>query len=360
VACDKKPEVKLMDKSRFQTTLDGKDINLYTIKSPSGLIVEVANFGGRIVSIWTPDKEGKYDDIVLGYDNINDYLNPKERFLGPVVGRYANRIAKGEFEIDGEKYNLPLNDNGQTLHGGNKGFDMVVWNVESVNDREIHLSYLSPDGEEGFPGNVKIDMIYSLTDDNGLKIEYKATTDKSTVINLSNHSIFNLKGFGNGTIADNILMIKATYITPVDSVLIPTGELMSVAQTSFDFNQPKAINANIEDNNIQLKFGKGYDHNWVLDRTTENEVELVASLYEPTSGRLMEVLTDQPGLQFYSGNFFNGKVSGKDAKLMNYREGLALETQKFPDSPNQPDFPTTRLNEGEIYTHTCIYKFGVK
>ena len=246
------------------------------------------------------------------------------------------------------------------MHGGIKGLDMVVWDVDSVAKNLIRFSYLAPDGQDGFPGNLKINVEYSLTDDNEFKITYKATTDKPTVINLSNHAFFNLKGESNGTITDNELTIYASHTTPIDSVLIPTGEIASVENTPFDFRKPKTIGERIEENNPQLKNGKGYDHNWVLDRKSNNEVELAAELFEPRSGRLLQVYTDQPGLQFYSGNFFDGKTNGKFGNPIKFREALALETQKFPDSPNQPNFPSTRLDPGQTYTQTCIYKFSIR
>ncbi|MFT4222232.1 aldose epimerase family protein [Dysgonomonas sp.] len=362
VACsgNKQQEVTLLDKTAFDKEVDGKPVSLYTLNSGNGLIVQVTNFGLRIVSIWTPDKNGKYDDVAVGYEDIDRYLNNSgERFLGPVVGRYANRIAKGKFILDGEEYQLPINNNGQCLHGGLKGLDMVVWNVDKVSDKSIDFSYVSPDGEEGFPGEVKIHVNYSVTTDNELKITYEATTDKPTILNLSNHAFFNLKGEGNGTITDHELFIDADKTIPVDSVLIPTGEITSVEGTPFDFRKATAIGDRINQENEQLKNGLGYDLNWVLNKKT-NGVELVASLYEPNSGRIMEVYTDQPGLQFYSGNFFDGNTNGKYNKPIKYREAVALETQKFPDSPNHGNFPSTRLNPGEIYKHTCIYKFLVK
>ncbi|MBF0574346.1 aldose epimerase family protein [Dysgonomonas sp. GY617] len=362
-SCNKHPnkELPLLNESAFKTEVDGKAVDLYTLKSASGLTMQVTNLGARVVALWVPDKNGKYEDIVLGYDSIDRYINNKgERFLGPIVGRYANRIAKGQFELDGTTYQLPINNNGQTLHGGLKGLDMVVWNVDKVTDNEIHLSYVSPDGEEGFPGTMKIDLTYALTPENEFKITYAATTDKATVINLSHHGLFNLKGEGNGTITDHILTINASNTTPVDSVLIPSGEIASVEGTPFDFRKPTSIGERIDVENEQLKNGAGYDHNWVIDRKTDKDVELVASIYEPASGRKMEVWTDQPGLQFYSGNFFDGKVTGKTDKPLKYREAFALETQHFPDSPNHANFPTTRLNPGETYTQTCIYKFSVQ
>lgn len=350
----------LLEKTSFEKEVDGKPVSLYTLDSGNGLIVQVTNFGLRVVSIWTPDKNGKYADVAIGYENIDRYLdNPGERFIGPVVGRYANRIAKGKFTLDGKEYQLPINNNGQTLHGGLKGLDLRVWNVDKATDKSIDFSYVSPDGEEGFPGTLTIHVNYSVTADNEFKITYKANTDKPTVVNLSNHAFFNLKGEAGGTITDHILTIKASNTTPVDNVLIPTGEIAPVESTPFDFRQATVIGDRINNENPQLKNGQGYDHNWVLDKTTDG-VEHIVTLYEPQSGRTMEVYTDQPGIQFYSGNFFDGKTNGKYGKPIKYREALALETQKFPDSPNHENFPSTRLNPDETYTHTCIYKFGVK
>lgn len=355
-----KPALPLLDAANFSTTIDGKPVSLYTLDSGNGVYAQITNYGARVVSLFTPDKHGKYEDLTLGFESIDRYLDNKgERFLGPVVGRYANRIANGKFILDGTEYTLAQNNNGQSLHGGVKGLDRVVWTVDRVTAHEIALSYLSPDGEEGYPGAVILKVVYALTSENELKITYDAVTDKPTVVNLSCHAFFNLKGAGNGTIEDHILTINAGHITPVDSNLIPTGELMEVAGTPFDFRTPTAIGARIGEENGQLKCGKGYDHNWAIDKTTDG-VECLASLYEPTTGRYMEVWSDQPGLQFYSGNFFNGKVADKYNRPMNFRESIALETQKFPDSPNHPDFPSTRLNPGEVYTHTCIYKFLTK
>lgn len=362
LSCSKKynTEISLIDKSAFEKEVKGKPVSLYTLDSGNGLIVQVTNYGLRVVSIWTPDKQGKYEDVAIGYENIDCYLDNKgERFYGSIVGRYANRIAKGKFTLDSVEYQLPINNNGQTLHGGLEGLDRRVWNVDKVTDNSIDFSYVSPDGEEGFPGTLTIHVNYSVTPENEFKISYKATTDKATVVNLSNHAFFNLKGEGNGTITDHILTINASHTTPVDSVLIPTGDITSVDGTPFDFRQPKAIGKKINEVNDQLKNGLGYDHNWVLDKSKEG-MELAATLYEPQSGRVMEVYTDQPGLQFYSGNFFSDKSTGKRNKSIKYREALALETQKFPDSPNHSNFPSTRLEPNETYTHTCIYKFSVR
>jgi aldose 1-epimerase len=357
----KQSEIVLLDAKAFSTVVDGKNVALYTLKNENGMTMQVTNFGGRVVSLWVPGKNGKFDDVVLGHTGIEQYIHPEgERFIGCVVGRYANRIAKGQFKINGKTYQLPLNNNGQSLHGGLKGLDLVVWNVDTIVGNAIQLSYISPDGEEGYPGTVRIKMVYTLTSDNELKIAYAATTDKPTVINLSHHGFFNLKGEGNGTINDHILTIYADHYTPVDSVLIPTGEIAPVKDTPFDFRNPTAIGARVDADHPQLKNGLGYDHNWVLKRATEQGVELAASVYEPVSGRLLEVFTNQPGLQFYGGNFFDGNAKGKYGKTQNYREAIALETQHFPDSPNRPGFPSTRLNPGEFYTHTCIYKFSTK
>lgn len=355
-----KTELPLLPEEAFQTTVDGKPVALYTLHA-GDITMQVTNYGARVVSLWTPDREGRYEDIVLGYENIGRYIdNTGERFLGAVVGPYANRIAKGRFTLDGTEYTLPLNNNGQTLHGGLKGVDRVVWDVVSATDDKLVLHYLHPDGQDGFPGNLDIEMTYSLTPDNEFRVDYKATTDKPTVANFSHHPFFNLKGEGNGTVLDNVLTINASHTTPVDSVLIPTGQIAPVEGTPFDFREPHAIGERIGADNQQLRNGGGYDHNWVIDRKTKSGIEQAATVWEPASGRTIEVLSDQPGLQVYSGNFFDGKSIGKYGKPQRYRESLALETQKFPDSPNHDNFPSTVLRPGETYTQVCIYKFGVK
>ena len=356
-ACTPKNEVTLFPVSDFETVVDGKEVSLYTLKA-GDLTMQVTNFGARVVSLWTPDRNGSYEDIVLGYNNIGNYVNnPGERFLGAVVGPYANRIAGGTYTIGNETYNFPQNNNGQTLHGGLKGLDMVVWNVDRVTENQLTLSYLCPDGQDGMPGNRTIYMTYTLTPENEFRVDYLAETDKPTHMNISHHSFFNLKGEGNGTINDHVLYITASKTTPVDAVLIPTGEIADVAGTPFDFREPKAIGQDVNEENEQLKNGAGYDHNWVLDRKTASDLELAASVYEPASGRYMEVWTDQPALQFYGGNFFDGTTTGKYGKRLNYRESIALETQKYPDTPHHAHFPSTLLNPGEKYTHVCVYKF---
>ena len=359
-ACALKQEVVLFPASDFETVVEGKNVSLYTLKA-GDLTMQVTNFGGRVVSLWTPDKKGNMEDIVLGYNNIENYVNNSgERFLGAVVGPYANRIAGGTYTIGEETYNFPQNNNGQTLHGGLLGLDMIVWDVDSVTENSIVLSVVCPDGQDGMPGNKKIVMTYTLTPENEFKVDYVAETDKATHINISHHSFFNLKGEGNGTINDHVLYINGSKTTPVDAVLIPTGEIADVTGTPFDFREPKAIGQDLCVENEQLTNGAGYDHNWVLDRQTANELELAASVWEPASGRYMEVWTDQPALQFYGGNFFDGSTEGKYGKTLNYRESIALETQKYPDTPHHAHFPSTLLNPGEVYTHACVYKFSTK
>lgn len=348
-------------KADFHTTVDGKQTELFYLKNKNGVEMAVTNFGARVIELWIPDKDGNFADVVLGHNNIDKYVNYKgERFLGATIGRYGNRIAKGKFELDGVTYQLPLNNGPNSLHGGDKGFDMVVWDAKQIDNSKLEFTYLSKDGEEGYPGNLKVKMVYQLTDDNEFIITHQATTDKPTVINLTHHSFFNLHGEGNGTINDHILMINADKYTPVDSVLIPNGELAYVNETPMDFRTPTEIGSRLGTDFEQLKFGGGYDHNWVLSRKSDSDLELAATVYEPVSGRYMEVLTTEPGIQFYGGNFFDGTIESKCGKTYDYRGSLALETQHFPDSPNRPDFPSTVLNPGENYHHVCIYKFGVK
>lgn len=360
-ACgSQEPEIALLGKEAFEAEVNGKPVELYTLRA-GDVTMQVTNYGARVVSLWTPDRDGKYEDIVLGYETLDRYLNNTgERFLGAVVGPYANRIAKGRFTLDGVEYTLPVNNNGQTLHGGLTGLDRVVWDVVSATDNQLVMSYLHADGEEGFPGNLQIRMTYTLTPENEFRIDYDATTDKPTVVNMSHHPFFNLKGEGNGTILDHVLTINASHTTPVDSVLIPTGEIADVTGTPFDFRQPHAIGERIDADDEQLRNGGGYDHNWIIDRKTPGGIEQMATVWEPASGRTVEVLSDQPAMQFYSGNFFDGTSNGKYGKPQRYRESLALETQKYPDSPNHDNFPSTVLRPGERYTQVCVYKFGVK
>ena len=345
----------------FHRTIDGSQVDLYTLKNSNGLEAKITNYGGIVVSLTVPDKNGKPGDVVLGYDTLNDYIGSTPYF-GALIGRYGNRIAKGRFTADGVEYQLAQNNDSNALHGGRKGFDKAVWQAEKVDTSDgpaLKLTYTSKDGEEDYPGTLHCTVTYTLTNKNELKIEYAAETDKPTFVNLTHHSYFNLKDGGASDILGQELMIKASKFTPVDKGLIPTGELRPVAGTPFDFNKSTAIGVRVENDDEQLKFGKGYDHNWVLDRQGK-DLELVASLYEPTSGRFMEVLTTEPGLQFYCGNFLDGTKKGKGGTVYQHRTGVCLETQHFPDSPNHPDFPTTELKPGEKYTQTTVYRFSTK
>jgi len=351
------PDVPLVKPSAFHY----KDLQLYTLRA-GNLILQVTDFGARVISLFTPDKEGKFDDIIVGYDNAVNYVhNTGERFFGATVGRVANRIGGGTFTLDGTTYRLPQNNNGNTLHGGLIGVDMAVWKVLERTPSSITLGYTAADGQDGFPGNLKIELTYTLTEDNCLDLTYKAQTDKATPVNLSNHAFFNLHGTKGGTILDHILTIKADGITPIDSNLIPTGEIMKVEGTPFDFKEPHAIGERINDNHPQLSYGSGYDHNWVLNVPSDGQMHDICTLYDQQSGRYMEVLTDQPGLQFYCGNFFDGSYCGKNPeKPIGYREALVLETQKFPDAINKPQFPGTVLRPGETYTQHTVYKLSVR
>lgn len=359
IGCTKKNEVKLMNVNDFNTGVDGKKVSLYTLKN-GFLTMQVTNYGGRVVSLWMPDNKGSFEDIVLGYDNIDRYINcTGERYLGAVVGRCANRIANGEFTLDGKTYQLPKNGGNATLHGGEFGVDRVVWDVVSVTDNAIVLHVVLPDGLDGFPGNLDITMTYTLTPDNEFRVDYLATTDAPTVCNLSHHSFFNLHGEGNGTILDHEMMINGKLITVIDENLIPTGNFIPVKDTPMDFMTAKPIGRDIAKYHPQMVNGGGYDFNWVLNKPI-GQMGLAATVLEPQSGRVMEVSTDQPGMQFYSGNFFDGKTTGKYGKPLCNRASFALETQQFPDAINQPNFPSTVLRPGEEYHHTCIYKFSVK
>ena len=353
-------EIKLLDPANFSTTVDNVPVTLYTLRA-GDLTMQVTNYGGRVISLWTPDRDGRYDDIEIGYPDIEHYINNTgERYLGAVVGPVANRIANGRFTLDGKEYVLPQNDNGQTLHGGTIGLDRMAWHVDEATDSSLLMSCTLPDGRDGFPGNRAITMKYELTPENEFVITYEAQTDAPTVMNISHHSFFNLKGEGNGNVLDEILTVNASHTTPVDEHLIPTGEIADVSGTPFDFRTPTAIGSRIGEENEQLRNGRGYDHNWVIDRDDNGEVIRVADIYDPQSGRGIEVLSDQIALQFYSGNFFDGSYNGKYGKPIGYRGAVALETQRYPDSPNHPDFPSCTLRPGEVYRHTCIYKFYTK
>ncbi len=318
----------------------------------------VTDFGGRIISLHVLDKNGKLSDVVLGYERVEDYLIGNS-FFGSLIGPFANRIANGKFELEGKEYQVPINNGNNSLHSGPKGFHNVKWNVEMVNQTELHLSYFSRDGEEGFPGNLSAMVSYSLTDENELVIDYRATTDQTTIINLTHHSFFNLLGAGNGDVLDHEVFINADQFCPVNEDLIPTGELKWVKDSAFDFTTMHRIGENIDQPDKQLIFGKGYDHNWVLNKK-QGELSLAAKVVERTSGRVMEVFTTEPGLQFYSGNFLDGSDLGKGEKRYGYRSGFCLEAQNFPNSPNQQHFPSAILRPAEMYKQKTIYKFSVE
>jgi aldose 1-epimerase len=341
-------------------TRDGRPIILYTLTNAYGVEVRAMNYGGIILSLRIPDRKGQLADIVLGHDKAEGYM-PNPPYLGAIVGRYANRIANGTFTLDGKTYTLPKNDGPNTLHGGiTRTFDKVLWDGEPLKGKNgVAFTYLSKDGEEGFPGNLKITVTYTLTDSNELVIDYQATTDKATPINVSQHSYFNLKGEGNGDILDHEIMINADKFTPVDKNLIPTGELRAVKGTPLDFTTSTKIGAHIEDPYEQMALGHGYDHNFVLNRKGAG-LSLAARVYEPTTGRVLEVSTTQPAVQFYTGNFLDGSVTGKEGHVYKRRYGLCLETQHYPDSPNHADFPSTILKPGEKFHQTTVFKFSAK
>lgn len=343
-------------------TRDGRPVNLYTLTNSHGVEVRVMNYGGIILSIRVPDRKGQLADIVLGHETMEGYI-PNPPYLGAIVGRYANRIANGSFTLGGKTYTLPKNDGPNTLHGGvDKPFNKVVWDGEPLKGKTgVTFSYLSKDGEEGFPGNLKVRVTYTLTDANALVIDYEATTDKATPINVSQHSYFNLAGEGNGDILDHEVMLNADRFTPVDKNLIPTGELRPVKGTPLDFTTPTRIGTRIDDNDDQLSLAHGYDHNFVINRESQDKgLVLAASVYEPTTGRVLEVSTTQPAVQFYTGNFLDGTVTGKQGHVYKRRYGLCLETQHYPDSPNHPDFPSTILKPGETFRSKTVFKFSAR
>lgn len=345
-------------KSDFGKTPEGQVSELYTLTNANGMQVAITNYGGRVVSILVPDRHGKMADVVIGFDHLDGYLGTNPYF-GALVGRYGNRIANARFKLDGAEYKLAANNGPNSLHGGVKGFDKVFWTAResSKNPPAIELTYVSKDGEEGYPGTLTSKVVYTLEPDNALRIDYHATTDKDTVLNLTNHSYFNLAGEGNGDILKQVMMINADRFTPVDATLIPTGELRKVDGTPFDFRKPTAIGARINSDDEQIKLGGGYDHNFVLNRTGSG-LSLAARVFDPESGRELEVSTTQPGVQFYTGNFLDGTIQGKGGKVIARRSAFCLETQHFPDSPNHPKFPTSELKPGQTYHYTTIYKFS--
>lgn len=349
----------LPDTAAFSGTADQKKVHLFILKNQHGAQAAITNFGGRLVSLIVKDNKGRPVDVVLGHDSLKSYQRKEEFFFGALIGRYGNRIGKGRFSLDGKAYQLELNDGPNTLHGGTHGFYKQVWEAKQTDDHTLELSYLSKDGEAGYPGNLRVKVTYTLTADNALKIAYEATTDQATVVNLTNHAYFNLNGAGDATITDHLLTLEADEYTPVDSTLIPTGQLVKVAGTAFDFTSPKLIGKEIGAADPQLRNGKGYDHNWVLRKGSG--MRRAATVTSTKTGIEMEVLTEEPGIQFYSGNFLSDQVNyGKGHATYGYRSAFCLETQHFPDSPNKPSFPSTVLKPGETYHTSTIYKFTVK
>jgi aldose 1-epimerase len=343
----------------FGQLADGQAVTIYTLKNARGVEARISNYGGIVVSLLVPDRQGQFGDVVLGYDTLAGYLK-ETPYFGCLVGRYGNRIAKGKFTLNGQTYTLATNNGPNALHGGLKGFDKVLWNArpyQSPAGPALELHYRSRDGEEGYPGNLDVTATYTLTRDNALRLDYVATTDKATVLNLTQHSYFNLAG--QGDILGHVVQLNASKFTPVDSTLIPTGELKPVDGTPFDFRRPTAIGARINQDDPQLKFGGGYDHNWVISQKP-GELTLQARVTEPTTGRVLEVLSTEPGLQFYTGNFLDGTITGKGGRVYQFRNAFCMEPQHYPDSPNQPNFPSVVLSPGQTYRNTIVYRFGVQ
>ncbi|MEO2062846.1 MAG: aldose epimerase family protein [Christiangramia sp.] len=349
-------EMELQAKD-FDTLIDDKKVSLYWLKNDS-IKAAFTNYGGRLVGLWVPDKNGKMTDVVVGMNSAEGFANATEPYFGATIGRVGNRIAKGKFKLNGEEYTIPQNNNGNTLHGGKKGFQYVVWDGEKRNDSTLVLHYKSPDMEEGFPGNLDVTVTYSLTSDRSVMMEYEATTDKATPVNLTNHAFFNLNGEGSGSILQHEVQIEADKFTPVDGGLIPSGELKEVAGTPFDFTQPHTIGERIETDNEQLKNGGGYDHNFVLTEAQTGDLNKAATVTGDQSGIVMDIFTQEPGLQFYSGNFMQSKNTFKSGAKDEYRTAFAMETQHFPDTPNQPEFPQITLEPGDTYQTVSEYKFS--
>jgi len=347
-----------IQKAPFGQTADGQAVDIYTLTNKNGLEARIMTYGATVVLLKAPDKNGKFEDVVLGFDKLDPYLAGVPYF-GATIGRFGNRIANGQFELDGKTYQLPKNNGPNSLHGGDKGFDKRVWSakpVEAKGGPEVRLTYVSADGEAGYPGKLTVQVTYQLRNDNALAIAYRATTTKPTVINLTNHSYFNLSGDVDHPILDEVLTINADRFTPVNATLIPTGVLQPVAGTPFDFRKPTVIGAHIDDNNEQIHYGPGYDHNWVLVKPKPGAMTTAAVVSDPISGRVLEVKTTEPGLQFYSGNFLDGQPAGKGT-VFKHRTGLTLETQHYPDSPNEPSFPSTVLRPGQTYVSQTVYVF---
>ncbi|MDR1091590.1 MAG: galactose mutarotase [Prevotella sp.] len=361
--CNSVPDGNLtksgLDKKNFETEVKGKQTGLYVLKNANGMEVCITNFGGRIVSVMVPDQDGQMKDVVLGFDSIQDYINIPSDF-GAAIGRYANRIGNGTFELDGVRYDLPKNNFGHTLHGGPNGFQYIPFDVVQADDKTLELTHLSEDGAEGFPGNLTSKVTYTLAEDNTLRIRYEAETDKPTVVNMTNHTYFNLDGDPDVENSGFLLTIHADEYTPVDSTFMTTGEILPVESTPMDFRVPVAIGARINDYSfIQLKNGNGYDHNWVLN-TGGDPAKIAATLESPKTGIILDVYTTEPGIQFYAGNFLDGTVKGKKGKVYRQRTAVCLETQKYPDTPNKKDWPSAILRPGEKYISETIFKFSVK
>lgn len=346
------------DPAQFDRILNGKQVRLFTLINSNGVTCDITNYGARVVSLWVPDRNGQFDDIVLGFDSIEGYLNSSEAYFGATIGRYANRITKGRFKLGKKVYQLDCNDGENHIHGGKDGFHNQVWEAEQVSPGELELSYVSRDGEEGYPGNLHVRVRYSLDEDNTLSISYSAQTDADTPFNITNHSYFNLKGAGNGNVGDHILQINASQFTPLQEGQMPEGAIESVENSPFDFRKPTRINSRIEEGNEQLQYGSGYDHHYVLDNNGADMAK-AASVEEEKSGRVLDVYTSEPGIQFYGGNFLDGSVTGKNNKVYAFRSAFCLETQQFPDSMNHRQFPTSILRAGETYTSITRYRFGV-
>ena len=345
-----------VEKSGFEKTYNNQQVKLFNLKNSNGIIVQLTNYGAHIVSVLAPDKDNNFDDIILGYNTLEEYLDDS-MFLGCVVGRFANRIEDGKFTLEGKEYQITLNEGTKALHGGKKGWDKLVWDAEQEGNK-VTFKLTSPDGDEGFPGEMKAKHTIELTEDNQLILEYFADTDKTTVINMTNHAYWNLLGEGKGSITDHVIQINASNITPVKDNLIPTGDLMAVEGNAFDFRQAKAIGQDISEDNIQIKHAGGYDHNWVIDTDKPGELVKTIQVTEPTTGRVLELWTNVPGVQVYVGNFMDGTVKGKAGLPYEFRSGIAIEPQHFPDSPNQPNFPSTVLKQGEEYYQKSVYRFS--
>ncbi len=353
--------IEIIPSSNFKRIIEGKSTDLFTLRNDNGMLVQITNYGARVVALWVPDNKGKFKDVVWGFDSIDAYLNSSDIYCGPIVGRFGNRINKGQFFLNDSLYQLTINNNGNHLHGGTSGFNSKVWNAKPFkikgNDA-LELTYYSSDGEEGYPGNVVITVTYIVTQENELKLLYKATTDKPTIINPTSHCYFNLTGTSKNNILDHVLKINAKAFTPVEDGLIPTGEIKSLNGSPLDFRKPTAIGKRIDTDDEQLNLGKGYDHNYVIDKEL-GKYGLVAEIYSPKSGIWMQILSDRPGLQFYSGNFMKGDLVGKRGDVHEYRSGFALETQNFPDAPNHDNFPSAILMPYQTYKQTTSYAFGI-